>query len=74
MSDPQSLLTILDVAGNLTTVGFLVVVVWLFMRGDLLPRKVYEELTSRLMKELVANVSKEIRDIVDKLNKDKGET
>lgn len=45
-------------------VATLVITVIMFMRGDILPRKVYEDLTTRILNELCKRVLEGVRAVV----------
>jgi hypothetical protein len=45
-------------------IATLVVTVVMFMRGDLLPRRVYEELTTRILNDLCTRVLGGVRDVI----------
>jgi len=45
-------------------VALLFVNLWLLLRGDILPRRVYEDLTRRILKELCTQVVESVRDVI----------
>ena len=45
-------------------VALLFVNLWLLLRGDILPRKVYEELTTKILNELCARVISGVRKVI----------
>jgi len=46
-----------DLIGNISIVGILGLIVYLFYRGELLSRRVYEDLTKRILKELAREIT-----------------
>ncbi len=56
-----SIWNLINTGGVIAT---LVITVIMFMRGDILPRKVYEELTTRILNELCTRVLDGIRDVI----------
>jgi len=60
--------TILGAINTAGIIGILVVLFVLFYRGDLMSRKVYEELTKHILKELCDQISDQIDKVILKLN------
>lgn len=56
-----SIWNLINTGGVIAT---LVITVVMFMRGDILPRKVYEELTVRILNELCKKVTESIRTVI----------
>jgi len=52
---------IIDLVSSLGTVGVLLWLAFMFQRGDILSRRVYEDLTTRILEELCIRIGKEIR-------------
>lgn len=60
-----NLTTVIELLSSLGTLGLLALLLWLFFRGDLLSRKVYEELTKNIMSTLVQQIMDEVRGILE---------
>jgi len=45
-------------------VALMFINLWLLLRGDILPRRVYEELTTRILKDLCREVIEGVRDMI----------
>lgn len=56
-----SLWNLINTGGVIAT---LVITVIMFMRGEILPRKVYEDLTTRILNELCKRVLEGVREVV----------
>lgn len=65
-----NLSTVLELMNSLGTLGLLAFLFYLFLRGDLMSRKVYEELTRNIMGTLVQKIIDELRDVLDDWHKE----
>lgn len=63
---PEQLATYADVANTLGVVAILLAMLVLFFRGDILSRRVYENLTERMLGAMVKKVCEEIREMFEK--------
>lgn len=54
---------VIKVVGDIGILGLLVTVVWSFYRGDVLSRKVYQELTENILERVCTKLVAEIRQI-----------
>ena len=54
---------LVDIFNGLGTLGVLTLILVLFYRGDILPRKVYEELTRNLLTQLVDEIKDALKEI-----------
>lgn len=55
---------VINVIGDIGILGLLAVIVWSFYRGDVLSRKVYQELTESILERVCSRLITEIREIV----------
>lgn len=60
----QEAVTIWNLINTGGMVALLFVNLWLLLKGDILPRKVYEDLTSRILNELCTRVLDGVRDVL----------
>jgi len=60
-----SIWNLINTGGVIAT---LVVTVIMFMRGDILPRKVYEDLTTRILEQLCKRVIDGVRQVIQEEN------
>ena len=66
--EPVGVTTILAAMNSAGIIGVLIVMFVLFYRGDLMSRKVYEELTRHILQDLCDKIGDRIERVVDKLN------
>lgn len=62
---PEQLAIYADIANTLGVVAILLAIVVLFFRGDILSRKVYENLAEKMMCSMVKKVCEEIREMFE---------
>jgi hypothetical protein len=60
---------LLQIVNGIGTVGLLVILFVLFYRGDIMSRRVYEELTKRILSELCERIIDEVHDLFEQERK-----
>ena len=63
---PDQIKVLFDIADTITTVALLFALLVLFFRGDILSRKVYEELTKDIVGKMVEQVTDSVCDVIDR--------
>jgi len=58
---------ILEIISSFGVIGVLGLLIVLFYRGDLLPRKVWEELTKSAMREMVQEFKEAVNEILTRI-------
>lgn len=54
----------IKVVGDVGILGLLAMVVWSFYRGDVLSRKVYQELTESILDRFCTRLVRELREVI----------
>jgi fumarate reductase subunit D len=63
----QEAVTIWNLINTGGMVAVMFVILWLLLRGDILPRKVYEDLTTRILNELCTRVVEAVRELREEI-------
>lgn len=62
-----SVQTVIEVINTLGVTGMLILLFILFYRGDIMSRRVYEELTKHILQELCDSIIGEVKDLVKEI-------
>ena len=64
LENKETLVTIWNMINTGGVIAVLVLLVGLMIRGDLIPRRTYEDLTKRILKEVIAEIIKGVREVL----------
>lgn len=64
LENKETLVAIWNMINTGGVIAVLVLIVGLMIRGDLIPRRTYEDLTKRILKEVIAEIIKGVREVL----------
>ena len=64
LENKETLVAIWNMINTGGVIAVLVLIVCLMIRGDLIPRRTYEDLTKRILKEVIAEIIKGVREVL----------
>ena len=64
LENKETLVAIWNMINTGGVIAVLVLIVCLMIRGDLIPRRTYEDLTKRILTEVIAEIIKGVREVL----------